>query len=58
VAKNISMSVVHSAQTITYLGPRLTRSQMDQSVLPLDLRHLEVPTGASKMIYEPITRPT
>jgi hypothetical protein len=30
--------------------------QMDQNVLPLEPRHLEVSSGASKMISEPVVR--
>ena len=44
------------------LGPILQRHyhrlQMDQNESPHDPRHLEVPSGASKMISEPMVRST
>jgi hypothetical protein len=33
---------------------KISRLQMDRNELPLELRHLGVPSSASKMIYEPM----
>ena len=40
----------------TYLAPTLTLLQTERSETPHDPRHLGVPSGASKMIYEPMVR--
>jgi hypothetical protein len=42
--------MVHSVQTVLLFCDL----QMDQNPLPLEDRHLGVPLGASKMIYEPM----
>jgi hypothetical protein len=104
VSKMIFVPVIHSAQTVNYLAPRLTLSlnglkqastcptsprstircvqndfhargtfganrapilhrdeqylQTDRNELPLDPCHLGVPSGASKMVSEPMERST
>jgi hypothetical protein len=40
----------------TYLASRLTLSQTDRIQLPLEPRHLGVPSGVPKMISEPMVR--
>ena len=40
----------------TYLASRLHSLQMDQNELPVDPCHLVLPSGASKMISEPMVR--
>jgi hypothetical protein len=48
--------VVHSEQAMNYLMLRLALSPNGLNVLPLEPRHLGVPSGASKMISNPMVR--
>jgi hypothetical protein len=50
----ISDSMVHSAQTCTYLRQYFHCLQKGQNELPLEPRPLGVSSGASKMISEPM----
>jgi hypothetical protein len=54
VAKKVSMPMVHSAETITSLGPRLTLSQNGLKHTFASPMSPRSSTGASKTIYEPI----
>ena len=45
-----------SAKPCTYLTSTLTPSPNRPNKIPHDPRHLGVPSGASKMIYEPMVR--
>jgi hypothetical protein len=42
------------AKPCTYLASRLILSPIDRNELPLDPYHIGVPSGASKMISEPM----
>jgi hypothetical protein len=46
--------MVCPAQTVHLSCVKISRLQMDRNELPLEPRHLGVPSGASKMIYEPM----
>jgi hypothetical protein len=52
----ISEPMVRLAQTCTCLEPTPALSPNGQNEIPHDPRHLEVPSGASKMIYEAMVR--
>jgi hypothetical protein len=49
------MLVERSAQTMHLSWSEINNLQKDQSMLPLDPRHLEFPLGAPKTIFELIT---
>jgi hypothetical protein len=44
--------MVCPAQTVDLSSVKISHLQMDQNELPLEPRHLGVPSGASEMIYE------
>jgi hypothetical protein len=46
--------MVRLAQTVHYLAPTVTLSPNDLNKIPHDPSHLGDPTGASKMISEPM----
>jgi hypothetical protein len=51
----MSLYYVH-CKPCTYLASRLALSPNGPNTAPPDPRHLEVPSGASKTIYEPVVR--
>jgi hypothetical protein len=48
--------IARSAQTVHVSLAKINSLQMDQSILPLDPRHREVPLGVPKTISKPIAR--
>ena len=52
----ISEPMVRLAKLCTYLTPTLTPSPNGPNEIPHDPHHLGVPSGASKMISEPMVR--
>jgi hypothetical protein len=57
VRLNLFMSLWYvSHKPSTYLAPTLTLSPNGLDRAPPDPRHLRVPSGVSKMIYEPMVR--
>ena len=52
----ISESLERLAQTVHLSCTDTNYLQMDRNELPLEPRHLAVPLGASKTIYEPVVR--
>jgi hypothetical protein len=53
-SKKISIPMEHSAQTMYLSIIKINSLQIDQNELPLDPCHVGVPSGASKMINEPM----